>query len=295
MTFLLAVLRQTHRNIRLGWAAQGMTLATVSLSVGIFAFFFLVYDNMLQVGRQLTDNLCLIAYLDHPPSPALQEQYRQRILEFDAVEQIDFISPTQARQRFAGQLGKDSDLLDDMPEDFLPASIEITPRRGLESLGSLKRFSNHMRSLPGVIKVRYGEEWQERFHGFIGVLRLVVLLSGLLLVLTAVHMVSHTIRLTMLRRQDEFELLHLLGASKAFLSLPFLLESLLQGVTGAGLGLGALFLLHGWVRHQLFHPGPTGHLTLQFLPPDVLALILGSAVLLCLLGGVMALRRFLHR
>ncbi len=295
MIFWLAVLRQASRNLRLGWASQCMTLATVSLSVVIFSFFYLVYDNMLQVGRHLTDNLCVIAYLENEPTVGLQEQYRKRILEFDEVERIVFVSPMQARQRFAEQLREEQDLLDDMPEDFLPPSMEITPRRSLEALGHLKRFSDHIRSLPGVLKVRYGEEWLDRFHGFVGVLRVVVLLSGLLLVLTAVHMVSHTIRITMVRRQEEFELQHLLGASRAYLSLPFLLESLLQGLLGSGIGLGALFFLHQWIRRQLFNPVLADQPALGFLPAPVLVTILASATLLCLLGGLLSLKRFLRR
>ena len=50
MNFWFAVLRQMGRKLRQTWASQLMTLLTVSLSVLIFAFFYLIYTNMLNAG-----------------------------------------------------------------------------------------------------------------------------------------------------------------------------------------------------------------------------------------------------
>ncbi len=57
MNFWLAVLRQAGRNLRQTWASQLMTLLTVSLSVLIFAFFYLIYTNMLNSGEKLGADL----------------------------------------------------------------------------------------------------------------------------------------------------------------------------------------------------------------------------------------------
>ena len=64
MNFWLTVFRQVGRNLRQTWPSQLMTLLTVSLSVLIFAFFYLVYTNMLNIGDKLGDDLRLIVYLD---------------------------------------------------------------------------------------------------------------------------------------------------------------------------------------------------------------------------------------
>jgi len=51
MNFWFAVFRQVGRNLRQTWASQFMTFLTVSLSVLIFAFFYLIYTNMLGTRR----------------------------------------------------------------------------------------------------------------------------------------------------------------------------------------------------------------------------------------------------
>ena len=106
MSFWLTVIRQVGRNLRMTWGSQLMTLLTVSLSVLIFAFFYLIYANMLNFGDKLDDDLSLIVYLEDEPGPELQQQLINKITTFDEVEKIRFISRAQAYERFAKQLGK---------------------------------------------------------------------------------------------------------------------------------------------------------------------------------------------
>jgi cell division transport system permease protein len=294
MNFWFAVFRQAGRNLRQTWPSQCMTLLTVSLSVLIFAFFFLVYTNMLGVGDKLGDDLRLIVYLEEEPGPELQEQLRRKILAFDEVEDIRFISRLQAYERFAAQLGDDSDVLADMPQDFLPASIEVVPLKNLRSLTQLKLFSEYLAKLPGTLKVQYGQDWIERFYYFIRLLSIVVFLSGGLLILTSVFMVSYTIRLTILARQAELELLKLVGATNNYIKTPFLMEGFLQGVLGSTFGLAALYVLFQWIRSNFSGPGFLAMFEFTFFKPPFLIAIIAISILLCTIGSYTSMQKFLR-
>jgi len=294
MNFLFAVIGQTSRNLLRTFRSQVLTLLTITLSVLIFAFFYLLYTNMLNAGRQLGDDLRLIVYLDEEPAPALQEEYRRKILKFDRVEKIVFVSSRQAFARFKRQLDTDRDVLADMPEDFLPPSIEIYPIRSLDSLTRIKRFSDYLQTLPGVLKVQYGREWIDRFYAFIQLLRIVVLLSGSLLILTTTFMIAHTIRLTLLSRTEELELLRLLGASGSYIRLPYFLEGALQGMAGSALGLGALYLLFNWIRLRFSGSALFGIFPFTFFPPSLVIAIIALATLLCAAGSLSSIRKILR-
>ncbi len=293
MRFITVALRHAGRNMLLTWKSQGMTLFTVSLSVLIFSFFYLIYTNAVQLSASLEDDLRLIVYLDEAPSPPMQEQYRSRILKFDQVEKIEFINPQQAYERFAKILGDNNDVLTGVPTDFLPPSIEVYPIRSLDSLSRVKRFSDYLQTMPGVLKVQYGKEWIDRFHSFIQLLRVVILLSGALLIMTTTFMVAHTIRLTLHHRQQELELLRLVGATNNYIRMPFLLEGALQGLFGAGTGMTALLLLFNWIKLQFAGPG-SSPLPFTFYSWPATGLIVGLAMLLCVIGSFSAIRRFLR-
>ncbi len=291
MNFLLAVLAQTSRNLARTWSSQILTLITISLSVLIFSFFYLIYTNMLNVGQHLGDDLRLIVYLETEPSLPMQEAYRHKILKFDTVDKIVFTSRAEAFQRFKTQLGSNRDLLIGMPKDFLPPSIEIYPRQTLNTLTRIKRFSEYLQTLPGVLTVQYGKEWIDSFYTFIQLLQAIVILSGTLLVLTTTFMVAHSIRLILISRAAELELLRLLGASGSYIRTPYFLEGGIQGALSAACGLGALFILFNWVELQFTGAALLSGFSFTFFSWSLIFGIIGLSSILCALGSFTSTRK----
>jgi cell division transport system permease protein len=294
MNFWFTVLRQVGRNFRQTWASQLMTLLTVTLSVLIFAFFYLVYTNMMTIGDKLGDDLRLIVYLEEEPGPEMQQQLRRKITSFDEVEAIHFISKTEAYDRFSQQMSQNRDVLEDMPRDFLPASIEVVPLKTLRGLKQIKLFSDYLAKLPGTIKVQYGKDWIERFYSFTNLLSIIVFLSGSLLILTTVFMVAYTIRLTIVGRQAELELLKLVGATNNYIRTPFLLEGLAQGLLGSALGLLALYLLFDWIKGRFSGPGLFNLYEFTFLPAHTFLAIVLFSILLCTVGSFTSIQKHLR-
>ena len=105
-----------------------MTLLTVSLSVLIFSFFFLIYMNMIKAGEKLKDDLRLTIYLEEEPVQEMQMQLVRKITNFSPVDEIRFTSREEAFRSLAAQLGENVDVLDDLDPSFLPPSIEVYPK-----------------------------------------------------------------------------------------------------------------------------------------------------------------------
>jgi cell division transport system permease protein len=294
MQYLAYILRQTARNLRHTWGTQLMTLLTVTLSVLIFAFFFLIYTNMMTAGERLGDEVRIIVYLDEEIVPQLRPQIERKIREFSEVEKIVFISRQKAFEKLGKQLAGEKDVLNDLGPYFLPPSIEVYPLRTLKNLTHINQFSEYLQTLPGVSKVQYGREWLKRFGYFTSLLRLVVLLSGGLLIMSMTFIVSYTIRLTVVSRHEELEILRLLGATSAYVRMPLLLEGLLQGLLGSTIGLGALFILYQWITQRFSGPGFLQLFNFTFFSPYIIAAILLSSILLCTAGSLFSIRRFIR-
>lgn len=288
------ILKQSGRNIKHTWSTQLMTLFTVSLSVLIFSFFFLVYTNMVKAGAKLDDDLRLVIYLEDEVVPEMQNQLKQKITEYSEVEKIVFISRQEAFKRLSEQLGNDRDVLNDLGPSFLPPSVEVYPQKKLKSLTRIKEFSDYLATLPGASKVQYGHNWMERFGYFTKLLRIIVMLSGALLLLTTVFIVSYTIRLTVVARHEEIELLRLLGANNAYIQGPLFIEGLLQGFLGTITGIISLYLLYQWIKSRFSGPGILQLFEFTFFPPAVTALILATGLILCCGGSLLSIRKYLR-
>ena len=294
MKFFSNILLQTSRNLQKTWATQFMTLLTVSLSVLIFSFFFLIYTNMIKAGERLGDDLRLTIYLEEQPVLEMQSQLVRKITNFNQVEEIRFTSRDDAYNRLATQLGDNVDVLDDLDPSFLPPSIEVYPKKSLSSLAQIKRFSEYLSTLPGAIKVQYGQEWIERFNYFTKLLRIIVLLSGTLLILTTTFMVAYTIRLAVVARQAELEILRLLGATNGYIRTPFLIEGFLQGLLGSTLGLLALFFLFRWIELHFSGPGFLQLVEFTFFSPTIIGIIIAASITLCTGGSFSSMRKFMR-
>lgn len=270
-----------------------MTMLTVTLSVLIFSFFLLIYSNMIQTGSRLGEELRIIVYLQSEIPTDQQEDFKEKIRSFGKVDKIVFISPEEAFSRLGQQLGNDRDVLEGLTSSFLPHSVEIYPHKDLKNLTRIKEFSEYLINLPGTMKVQYGHGWIEKFGYFTKLLRLVVIISGSLLILTTLFMVSYTLRLTLFSRQKELKVLRYLGATNSYIKGPVLIEGFVLGLFGGGLGLLALFFLFQWIKNHFSGPGLMNLFELTFLPWSYCLLILLSSIMLCTFGSLLSIRKLL--
>jgi cell division transport system permease protein len=150
-----------------------------------------------------------------------------------------------------------------------------------------------------------GDNLQMGFHLFTQALRLVVLLSGGLLALTAIFMVSHTIRLTIMSRADEFFFLNDTATTENYIRMPFMLEGFVQGLAGSLLGLSALYALFLWISRHVAEPKPfteplepfTAPLSMAqfiFFAPEAIVLIMLLSIILCAVGSHFSIHKYLR-
>ena len=115
----------------------------------------------------------------------------------------------------------------------LPASYRIRFKVSDDRSLHISEFAEKIRGKPGVESVEYGEKWIGRFEKFMIICRVFLLGVGALLSLGLTLIISNTIRLSIYSRQDEIELMLLIGATPRFVKIPFLLEGVLQGLSGS--------------------------------------------------------------
>jgi cell division transport system permease protein len=119
---------------------------------------------------------------------------------------------------------------------------------------------------------------------------------GIALGAASLLIVSNTVRLAIYARAEEIEILRLVGATKATIRLPFLLEGLIQGAVGAALALGLLYGAYWATLSKLqMGPGPVVGLGLgSFLPGAAAAALVGAGAALGAFGSLLSVGRLLR-
>jgi cell division transport system permease protein len=291
----LAILcRRAFSDLRQNFCAQLITTMVVSLSILIFAFFTLLYFNLQHFVDRFGAELGLVVFLtEDTPKDRIPSLY-QKLTGLSEVEKVTYISSEEAFGRLEKFLKDEKEVLEGVDPQFLPPSFEIQVNRAVFQLKRIKQLAGEIDKWPEVSKVQFGQEWIDRLYVFSGLVRTIVAITGLLLLFTAAFVVTNTIKLTVYARQEELEIMRLVGATKMFMQGPFLVEAFLQGLVGSSLALGIVFAGYRFLQGFEAKSELLRGVSICFIPWHYTVAIITSSVLLCVIGTALAMRRFLR-
>lgn len=247
MSRLAARLHYFVRTALRGLAASpvttGVAVATIGVCLVLVGTFTLLLRNMEGLLDRFADELQVTAYLEAGLPGEARRSLLAQVKRLPGVEGARIVSEEEALERFRGGVGRGAAFLEGLDENPLPASLEITLSEASRSGEGMRALTASLAALPGVDEVASGQDWVEGYLRAVALVRGLGIGLGLILSLAALLIVANTIRLTVLARRDELEILALVGAGRAFVSTPFLLEGLVEGACGGALALGLLFAL----------------------------------------------------
>lgn len=285
------VVRAALRGLRASPATVAVAVVSMSLTLVLFGAFGVAVRNVQDAVERAGDELTISAWLApevEAPARALLAAEAARI---EGVQAVEAVSPEMALARFPEQTGVAAGALHGLDANPLPASLDVRLRAESRSPEAVARVREALGRLPGVSDVSSGDDWVAGYARAVAFVRSAALGVGAVLALATLVIVASTVRLALRERRDELEILSLVGAGRATLRAPFLLEGLAQGALAGVLALGLLRVLYG-LAHPLvdgalqFLAGPFGAAFLS--PLQMLALVTGGA-LLGLLGAALSL------
>lgn len=267
-------------------AAAVTTVLVALLTVGTA---MVLGINVRHLASVLEAQVEIVAFLKDGLTVPEVDRVRRAVSAVSAVQEVRFVSRAEALVRLQQQLG-DAALADLAAQNPLPDSLEIR----VTTPGDVASIAAAIGRVAGVEEVTYGSQVAERLAAVTRGLRLVAALLTLFLVGVALLVVVNTIRLTVIARREEIEIMRLVGATRWFIRWPFLLEGAGQGAVAA-IGAGAVLLpLYLAIAARLA-------VSLPFLPvvppvdvlrPALLA-ILTAGLVVGGSGSLIAVRRFL--
>jgi len=288
-------LEKAYRDIRRNILVNGVSISIIVFSLLIFSIFLLVLLNLNKLLAHWEGKIQVICYVKDGLSPHEVENLEKRILDVRGVKSIKYVSKSDATLLFERLFGNQKGILEGLDLSILPASFEIQLEQEFYHGQGLSQFAKKLSQLKGISDTQYGREWITRLSTIVYLLRWGQWILGGILFLAISFIVSNTIKLSIYSRKEEIEIMRLVGATNGHIKIPFLIEGSFQGVLGATLALGLLFLLF---QSFLFKSGPSikaywGPITLSFLPWSSIGGVISVGISLGVLGSYLSLARFL--
>lgn len=216
-----------------------MTMGVVAVALALPLLLSLFLSNMSAATGNWNNAFDLSVYMNKKASAARVATVAKQLRQRGDVATVRVITADQALAEFRDDsgFGKALDALSDNP---LPDTLIVTPTLPASTPQGTDALKLAIAAIADVQAVQIDTEWVKRLHAMLDILRRVVLLTAGLLGAGVVLIVGNTIRLDILNRRTEIEVMKLVGASDGFTRRPFLYSGVWYGLGG---GLMALIVV----------------------------------------------------
>ena len=208
------------------------TVLVVAITLSLPVLFWIIMSNMdrLTINWQQGDHISL--YLQSSLSEANRQSLLSTIKKTAGVEQVILKSAAEGLAELQSQEGM-TNLLLDLPENPIPAMIDVTPSKTLTDPEAVQRLFLQLQSLTGVDQAKLDVEWIKRLHALF--LFITTLTQGLIVLLcfAVILIIGNTLRLAMQNNLDEIQVLKYIGAPDSYIIRPFLYAGIWYGLAGA--------------------------------------------------------------
>jgi cell division transport system permease protein len=275
------------------WRSRGSSafaVVAIALALVVLGTLLLLTSNAERVLSRWTSASELSVFLADAATSEERGAIESAIDQSGVAAGREYVSKAQALARFREEFAELASLADGFEDNPFPASIEVRVADGAERDGRVDAVVKHVVQLPGVVDIRYDREWLARVGSVLDTVRAAGFGLALLMGLAAAVTVATVVRLGLVARRDEIEIMELVGAPLTYIRGPFVAEGVLQGGIGA---LLAILLL--WLSHALTNAWWGAELrallageALRFLPIRLTALLVLGGMVVGSTGGLAA-------
>ena len=222
-----------------GFMSFAAVCVTVACLLIVGSFSILVYNVNIMV-EELNQTNEILAYVDETLSEADAKSVGTKINMIDNVLRSDFIPREQALEDFIEDHKDEEESFSGLD----PTDLRHRFRVVLEDNRLIEQTDADLKAIPGVVKTHAEYELAQGFSTIQDVLHIVSL--GIIAVLLAVSLliISNTVKLAMYDRKEEIGIMKMVGATNAFIRLPFVVEGFTLGMLGAALAFGTEWVMY---------------------------------------------------
>ena len=285
-------------SLRRGW--QGfwgnglMSLAataTMVLMLVLLSGLIILLTGLDATLNYVQQEVQVVAYLKDSAGPQDVSRLEVSLQAMPQVKEVGFVSKDKAYQDFLARHPEDADVINSLPSNPLPASLQIN----LRDPNDYVEVAAFLRADNSVDRVLNIQQTVDQMVSVIGVLRTGGVIVLLVVGLIVLFIIMNTIRLAVVSRADEIEIMRLVGASDAFIRWPFVLEGALVGLFGAILTIGLLLLVQSPMNDFLKGYVSVFPITGELIIRDVALIVFGTGVGIGVLGSYISVRSCLAR
>lgn len=224
---------------------------TSIVSITLVMFMLGLLGLIILHGKKLSDyvreNISISILLKDNVSDEMVLNFRTRLAKSDYIKSSVYITREQAAKELSSELGED--FVQFLGFNPLPASIDLQLKSGYANSDSIARIEKLLLRNNIVKEVVYQKSLIDQVNSNIRKISIVILSFNLILLIISIILISNTIRLSIYARRFLIRSMQLVGATEAFIRLPFIKRGIIHGLIASMLSI-ILLTVTLWVARE---------------------------------------------
>lgn len=292
-----------------GWMSFSAIL-TISVALSLASILIIVVQNVDSATKNLENDLKIVVRLE---DDAKKDEVMDSIRKLDNVKEVSFKSKDESLEAFKKQHG-DGEIFKQYEGKNNPLKnlllIRVNDKSKIEETASKIGPSAEQRKeyektkeplsdkfIVGVYDLDTGGATTKKIVGIFSDIRFFgIVIIGFVLVVSFI-LISNTIRMTIIARRNQIQIMRLVGASNFFIRLPFFFEGIFIGVLGSLIPIATIMF-----GYPEFVASQTNALNnnVTFLAPGSIIYttslgILGLGVIVGAFASLLSITRYLRK
>ena len=234
--------KETGNNLVRNPTLTVATVLTVAVSLALLGASLVIQRGVEGFNTRFKDDVEFIVWM----SPDAEQSNIDRAAEFLdeslTVKSFTFVNKDATFAEFQDYYADQPEVLDLVEAEQLPTSFRVVPE--IADLALIRSLGDEIEALPGISGVDYAEEYIKQLNDITSSVSTVMILAAVFSAVASALLMYNTIRTGLFARRREIEVMRLVGATKWFIRIPFMMEGLLQGLIGAVFSGVAIFGLN---------------------------------------------------
>lgn len=286
-------LREGAKNIiRNGWMSIA-SIGAVTVTLVLVGTFVAIMLNINQMANKVEEDVEIKTLVE---LTATEDEVRELAEEIEAIPEVStvsFSSKEDELENLVDGMGEEGQAWALFEQDNPLNHAYVVKAKNPQDTEAL---AAKIEEYDQVYKVNYGQEVVSQLFKFNNYARTIGIGIIVGLVLTAVFLISNTIKLTIMARSKEIGVMKLVGATNGFIRWPFFIEGFLFGVLGSIVPIALIATGYYYVVNNI--SGKTGFYFVDLLPFNpfiwqLSGIIVLFGALIGMWGSVMSIRKFL--
>ncbi|MEQ2527473.1 permease-like cell division protein FtsX [Bacillaceae bacterium CLA-AA-H227] len=286
-------IKESLRNLgRNGW----MTFASVSavtVTLMLVGVFFVIMMNLNKVATDIEEDVRIRVHVDIAATEEDQQALKSKIQQIADVDTVEYSSKEAELDNLIASLGEEGEAFKLFEQDNPLYDVFIVKTKEPEQL---EKVAKQIEEFEFASKVKYGQDDVNKLFSFIKTSRNVGLILIVGLLFTAMFLISNTIKITIVARRREIEIMRLVGATNSFIRWPFFMEGIMIGILGSIIPIVLISTLYTY-SYDYISAKLEGHF-IQLLEMNpfmyqVAGLLILLGAFIGIWGSLMSVRKFL--